>query len=191
MTQLLEKTTDHRTVLQGNWEHFTHLQKGYAEISRARLTFYDEKIEIFMPGEDHAVFTHVIGFLLSIYLIDQGIAFKPTGDKTQEIEGVVSTQADQSYWVERQKKIPDLSIEVVFTSGNTSKLPKYRALGVSEVWFWEDGTLALYHLRQEGYQRIDRSELPGLEALDLELLKRCILIGETDLGQAMKMFRGV
>ncbi|PSB14584.1 hypothetical protein C7B65_26225 [Phormidesmis priestleyi ULC007] len=191
MTQLLDKTTDHRTVLQGNWEHFTHLQKGYEEISRAKLTYYDGTIEIFMPGEDHATFTHVIGFLLSIYLIDQGIAFKPTGDKTQEIEGVVSTQADQSYWLERQKKIPDLSIEVVFTSGNTAKLPKYRALGVSEVWFWEDGTLALYHLREGGYQRIDRSELPGLEGLDLDLLKRCILIGETDLGQALKLFRGV
>ena len=190
MTQTLTKSIDQRTVLQGTWEHFKHLQKGYEEISRAKLAYYDGTIEIFMPGEDHAVFTHVIGFLLSTYLIDQGIAFKPTGDKTQEIEGVVSTQADQSYWVERQKKIPDLSIEVVFTSGNTAKLSKYRALGVTEVWFWEDGTLALYHLRNDGYQRIDRSELPGLEALDLDLLKRCILIGETDLGDAVRMFRG-
>ncbi|MCY7272211.1 MAG: Uma2 family endonuclease [Phormidesmis sp. CAN_BIN44] len=191
MTQLLEKTTDHRTVLQGTWEHFKHLQKGYAEISRAKLSYYDGTIEIFMPGEDHAVFTHVIGFLLSIYLIDQGIAFKPTGDKTQEREGEVSAQADQSYWMGQSKPIPDLAIEVVFTSGNAAKLAKYRALGVSEVWFWEDGTLALYHLRQDGYQRIDRSELPGLESLDLDLLKRCILIGEADLGQALKMFRGV
>jgi len=191
MTQLLEKTTDHRTVLQGTWEHFKHLQKGYEEISRVKLSYYNGTIEILMPGEDHATFTQVIGYLLITFLIDRGIPFKPTGDKTQEREGEVSAQADQSYWLGQSKPIPDLAIEVVFTSGNAAKLPKYRALGVSEVWFWEDGTLALYHLRQEGYQRIDRSELPGLESLDLELLKRCILIGETDLGQALKMFRGV
>ncbi len=190
MTQLLEKTTDHRTVLQGNWEHFKHLQKGFEEISRAKLSYYDGTIEILMPGEDHATFTQVIGFLINIFFIDKGIAFKPTGDKTQEREGEVSTQADQSYWIGQAKPIPDLAIEVVFTSGNAAKLSKYRALGVSEVWFWEDGTLALYHLRNDDYQRIDRSELPGLEALDLDLLKRCILIGETDLGQAFQMFRG-
>ncbi|MCY7322172.1 MAG: Uma2 family endonuclease [Phormidesmis sp. CAN_BIN36] len=190
MTQLLEKTTDHRTVLQGTWEHFKHLQQGFEEISRAKLSYYDGTIEIFMPGEDHAKFTHIIGFLISFFLIDQGIAFSPTGDKTLEREGEVSAQADQSYWVGQSKPIPDLAIEVVFTSGNAAKLSKYRALSVSEVWFWEDGTLALYHLREGGYQRIEHSEIPGLEDLDLDLLKRCILIGETDLGKALRTFRG-
>ena len=189
MTQLLEKTTDQRTVLQGTWEHFKHLQKGYEEISRAKLSYYEGTIEILMPGEDHSTFTQVIGYLIITFMIDQGIAFKPTGDKTQEREGEVSAQADQSYWIEKPKAVPDLAIEVVFTSGNASKLPKYRALGVSEVWFWEDGTLALYHLKDNEYKRIDRSELPGLKDLDLDLLKRCILIGKTDLGQAVKMFR--
>ena len=189
MTQTLTKPTDQRIVLQGTWEHFKHLQKGYEEISRAKLTYYNGTIEILMPGEDHATFTQVIGYLIVTFLIDRGIPFKPTGDKTQEREGEVSAQADQSYWIGSLKPIPDLAIEVVFTSGNAGKLPKYRALGVSEVWFWEDGTLALYHLRQDGYQRIDQSELPGLEALDLDLLKQCILIGETDLGRAVQMFR--
>ncbi len=189
MTQTLTKSTDQRIVLEGTWEHFKHLQKGYEGISRAKLTYYNGTIEILMPGEDHATFAHIIGYLISTFLIDRGIAFKPTGDKTQEREGEVSAQADQSYWIGQQKPVPDLAIEVVFTSGNAAKLPKYRALGVSEVWFWEDGTLALYHLRDDGYQRIDRSELPGLEALDLDLLKRCILVGETDLGRAVQMFR--
>ena len=188
MTQTFTKSTDQRIVLQGTWEHFKHLQKGYEEISRAKLIYYNGTIEILMPGEDHATFTQVIGYLIVTFLIDRGIPFKPTGDKTQEREGEVSAQADQSYWIGQQKPIPDLAIEVVFTSG-AAKLSKYGALGVSEVWFWEDGTLALYHLRQDGYQRINRSELPGLEALDLDLLKRCILVGETDLGRAVQMLR--
>ncbi|HTL89402.1 MAG TPA: Uma2 family endonuclease, partial [Leptolyngbya sp.] len=43
-------------------------------------------------------------------------------------------------------------MEVVFTSGNEGKLTRYQALGVPEVWFWEDGVLKLYHLRETGYQ---------------------------------------
>jgi hypothetical protein len=63
-----------------------------------------------------------------------------------------------------------------------------QAIGVPEVWFWEDGSLALYHLRSDGYERIDRSELDGLRNLDLDVLKRHILMGETDTGKAMPSF---
>lgn len=190
MTQLLTKSTDQRIVLQGTWEHFRHIQQGFEETRGVKLSYYQGTIEILMPGEDHATFSHVIGYLISTFLIDKGITFKPTGDKTQEKKREVSAQADQSYWIDRPKPFPDLAIEVIFTSGNASKLARYRALDVPEVWFWQDGTLALYHLRSDGYEQIERSELPGLEDLDLDLLKRCILIGETDLGQATRLFRG-
>ncbi|MEG4861396.1 Uma2 family endonuclease [Microcoleus sp. K1-B6] len=68
----------------------------------------------------------------------------------------------------------DLSIEVVFTSGNESKLNRYQALGVPEVWLWEDGVFCLYHLRSHGYEKIDQSEI--LPDLDINLLSRCLLI---------------
>jgi hypothetical protein len=61
-------------------------------------------------------------------------------------------------------------------------------LGVTEVWFWEDGTLRLYHLHHDKYDLIQRSELSGLEDLDIELLKRCVLIAETDSSLAMRTF---
>ena len=61
------------------------------------------------------------------------------------------------------------------TSGSPIKLQKYPLMGVPEVWFWEDGTLELYHLREEDYERIASSEM--LPELDLSLLKRCILFG--------------
>ncbi|MEG4506483.1 Uma2 family endonuclease [Microcoleus sp. F6_B4] len=38
-----------------------------------------------------------------------------------------------------KKAIPDLAIEVVFTSGGIDKLQLYKRLGIPEVWFWEDG----------------------------------------------------
>jgi Uma2 family endonuclease len=87
------------------------------------------------------------------------------------------------------KLIPDLSIEVVFTRGGISKLERYKVLGVPEVWFWEDGLLKLYHLEDDSYEPIERSLLPGLSELDLDLLRRCILMAETDAGEAIRAFR--
>ena len=171
------------------WERFKFIQKGFEGSPRVRLFYYDGTIEILMPGEDHETFAHIIGYLVTTFLVEQGIFFKPTGAMTQERSGFVSVQADESYCIESVKPIPDLSIEVVFTSGGISKLERYKALGVSEVWFWEDGLLKIYHLHDGSYEKSDRSQLPGLNNLDIDLMKRCILMAETDSGEAIRAFR--
>lgn len=187
--QLLNKPSDQRIVLPGTWEDFKVLQKLSQETPGVRIAFYQGEIELFMPGEAHEFFSHVIGYLITTFLLIKGVVFKPTGAKTQEKERKASAQADQSYCIGESKPIPDLSIEVVFTSGSATKLVRYQALGVSEVWFWEDGVLKLYRLRDRGYEEITRSELPGLESLDIELLKRCILMAETDFAGAVQLFQ--
>jgi Uma2 family endonuclease len=87
------------------------------------------------------------------------------------------------------KVIPDLAIEVTFTSGNIAKLARYQLLGVVEVWFWEDGLLSLYSLDAGEYRRCDRSQIPQLAALDIDLLTRCILLAETSRLEAARVFK--
>lgn len=188
MTPILLKPPDQRIAIQGTWNHFKLIQQGFEATPGSRLSYYQGTIEILMPGEDHEFFAHVIGYLLTTFLLKTGTAFKPTGAKTQEQEGEVSAQADQSYCIGGSKPIPDLSIEVMFSSGS-HKLTRYKALGVPEVWFWEDGVLTLYHLRQQGYEAIERSELPGLQQLDINLLRRCILMAETEFAEAVQVFQ--
>ena len=72
------------------------------------------------------------------------------------------------------KDIPDLCIEVVITSGIPSKLRKYLLRDVPEVWFWEDGAIAVYCLQNHQYVRMNQSYL--LPNLDLALLCRCLLM---------------
>ena len=188
LTQPSKQETDQRIVLQGTWEKFKLIQQASEDSPGVRLAYYEETIEIFMPGREHEIFSHIIGYLLTTFLLEKGIQFEPTGSMTQEAEEVASAQADESYCIGGSKPIPDLSIEVVFTSGG-NKLARYQALGVPEVWFWQDGVLTLHHLRTTGYERIDRSELAGLDQLDIDLLKRCILIAETDFSQAVQTLR--
>jgi Uma2 family endonuclease len=182
--------TDQQLLLPGRtWDQFKLIQAGFKDFPGARLFYFDGTIEILMPGRDHEVFKGIIALLLGIFFEEVGIEFEPTGSMTQECEAIASVQADESYCIGTSKPIPDLSIEIVFTSGGSNKLQRYQALGVPEVWFWQDGVFALYRLRQSGYEHINRSEIPELATLDIELLTRCVLMGETSRLEAMRQFR--
>lgn len=183
-----QQNADRTRTIQGGWDKFRLIQSAFDETQGIRLFYFDGEIEILMPSKLHEIFSHVLGVLLTNFLAYQGIVFLGMGTADQEKEGISSAQPDQSYCIGKQKKIPDLSIEIVFTSGSAKKLQRYRAIGVPEVWFWEDGVLSLYHLRENGYEKIQQSELEGLRNLDLDILKRHMLMAETDLGGAVRSF---
>lgn len=167
----------HRT-----WAQFKHLQKGFENSVGVRLFYYDGTIEILIPVEAHELFKSLIGFLIELFLFNCDIEFKPTGSMTQEKAGVASAEADESYEIQGFK----LVIEINFISGDTSKLLRYKALDVNEVWIWEDGILSAYHLQAGDYQKVNRSLIPALSTLDLQVMAECILLGETSRLEAGK-----
>ena len=190
MPTVLSSTTDQRVAYgDRTWEQFKLIQQGLEDCPGVRLFYYNRTVEVLMPGRDHEFFKSVIGFLLELFFVEQGIDFYPTGSMDQERQGEAFAQADESYCMGGPKEIPDLSIEVTFTSGNLTKLARYRLLGVPEVWFWEDGLLSLYHLETDGYRRVDRSKISQLANLDIALLTRCILLAQTSRLEAARVFR--
>ena len=104
---------------------------------------------------------------------------------TQTVEKVASAEAATSYEIGELK----LSIEVRVTNASLLKLRTYRALGIHEVWFWEDGVLAIYNLKNDEYEKCNSSQIPELSGIDMAVFNQCILMGETDLIAARKMFR--
>ncbi|PSB52281.1 hypothetical protein C7B67_07580 [filamentous cyanobacterium Phorm 6] len=156
-----------------------------------RLSFLDGVLEIkLMPGEPHETVKKRIAGLLELYLLMAGFDFTPTGSMTLESEtGKVKREADESYKLAPGRRLPDLAIEVVFSSGGIDKLEAYKRLKIPEVWFWEDGLLEVYHLRGEGntlhYEKVSSSE--EVKGIDLDLLLRCInMVNHVD---AIKTFR--
>jgi Uma2 family endonuclease len=172
-----------------NWQQFKLIQAGFAQSRGVRLFYSHNTLEILMPGRNHKVFSRLIGFLIGLYCLENQIEFEPTGSMTQEREGAVSVQADESYCFGSSKPIPDLAIEIVFTSGSVRKLERYQILGVPEVWFWEDGVFTLYRRREDGYSQILASEIPELVNLDIDLLTRCVLMAQTSRLEAANEFR--
>ncbi|MEG4405702.1 Uma2 family endonuclease [Microcoleus sp. MON2_D5] len=156
-----------------------------------RLSFLDGILEIRrMPGEPHETVKKRIAALVELYLLMAGFDFTPTGSMTLESEGVaVKREADESYKLAPGRKLPDLAIEIVFSSGGINQLEAYKRLKIKEVWFWEDGLLEVYHLRGEGntlhYEKVSSSE--EVKGIDLDLLLRCInMVNHVD---AVKTFQ--
>jgi Uma2 family endonuclease len=193
MTQtplLNQPSTDRHLVCGGiTWQQFKLIQAGFAQSPGVRLSFYNGEIEIIMPGREHEFFKTIIGMLIELFCLETALEFEPTGSMTQEKEGEVSAEADESYCFRESKPTPDLVVEVVFTSGTSKKLQRYQVLSVPEVWFWQDGLFSLYHLRGNGYEKISRSEIPELATLNVDLLTRCVLIAQTSRLEAATVFR--
>ena len=156
-----------------------------------RLSFLDGVLEIkLMPGEPHETVKKRIAALVELYLLMAGFDFTPTGSMTLESEtGKVKREADKSYKLAPGRRLPDLAIEVVFSSGGINQLEAYKRLKIKEVWFWEDGLLEVYHLRGEAntlyYEKVSSSE--EVKGIDLDLLLRCInMVNHVD---AVKTFQ--
>jgi Uma2 family endonuclease len=174
-----------RMIILGGWQQYELLRQGCEKSKRIKLAYYDGEIEIIMPGQFHELFKTIIGMLIEAYLIDRRIEFLPTGSMTQKVEQVAAVEADESYVIGQFK----LSIEVTVTSGDISKLRIYKELDIHEVWFWDDGVLVIYHLNDDGYERVIQSQIPELQSIDWTVLSNCILMGETSRIQAIETFR--
>ena len=179
-------TGDVRTIQRGKtWAQFEHLQKGFEHTRGVKFFYYNGTIEILMPGAAHELFKKIIAILIEVFLLDRSIEFEPTGSMTQKREGTAAAEADESYEIQGSK----LCVEINFTSGDESKLNCYQELEIDEVWFWEDGALAVYHLESAGYQQVSSSQIPALASIDLGIMAQCILIGETSRIGAVERFR--
>lgn len=156
-----------------------------------RLSFLNGVLEIRRrSGEPQEIIKERIGALVEQYLLMAGFDFTPTGSMTLESEtGKVKREADESYKLAPDRRLTDLAIEIVFSSGGIDKLEAYKRLKIPELWFWEDGLLEVYHLRGEGdglhYEKISSSE--EVQGIDLDLLLRCMnMVNHVD---AIKTFQ--
>jgi len=175
MVQSLERNCDRHFAHEAiSWQQFKSIQIGFENVPNLRLIYCEGILELMGIGKAHEMYTSLLGSLLTAYFEICGIEFFPSGSYSQIIPNVTEFQADLSYCLGTDKDIPDLCIEVVITSGIPSKLRKYLLRDVPEVWFWEDGAIAVYCLQNHQYVRMNQSDL--LPNLDLALLCRCLLM---------------
>ncbi|MBG1262806.1 Uma2 family endonuclease [Nostoc commune] len=178
--QTLDKITtleEQRFLLPGHytWEEFEKLEALTADAPGLRITYLDGCVEFMTLGEQHEMLKKVIAILLEAYFFEKGINFIPVGSATRRAKKKgASFEPDESYYLGEKKENPDLAIEVNITSGSINKLEKYKRFNITEVWFWENNQISVYHLTNDNYEQIAHSQL--LPDLDINLLVRCVLM---------------
>jgi len=156
------------------WEKFEQIETIFQDIEGLRFIYLDGELEIIMsPSQAHEDAKSTIGLLLEAYMRAKKIRFYTRGSATlgnKEITG--RKEPDESYNLYTKKDIPDLIIEVIVTSGDINILEIYRRISIPEVWFYEDGLLTVYSLKNSRYFKVNKSEL--LPELNLETLTKYI-----------------
>jgi Uma2 family endonuclease len=170
-----------------SWLEYETLLDQLGDSLKFKLKYWDGVLELMSPSRNHEIIKSRIGDLLSIYFLEKNIWYCPTGSTTFKSKTKqAGIEPDESYCLVNDKDFPDLAIEVNISSGGLDKLAVYQALGVREVWFWENNDIFIYHLVNNvqnendlihGYQLVNQSViLPGL---NLDLLRECLSMNDT------------
>jgi len=160
-----------------SWEHYEALVAMRGESSRPRIAYLKGAVELMSPGTAHETDKKRLARLIEAWSEEAEIDLDGVGSWTLENEELErAVEPDECYIVcDRHKttpKVPDFAIEVIYTSGCIDKLEIYRALGVREVWLWEDDALAFHVLRGSRYVKAQRSTL--VPTLDPKLIARFV-----------------
>ncbi|WP_133510945.1 Uma2 family endonuclease [Candidatus Thiosymbion oneisti] len=158
------------------WEDYERLVAARGDQCGVRVTYLEGELELMAPSIHHESLKTRLARLVEAYAETVGIELEGYGSWTVKSEPQArGFEADECYVIgpiEELPEIPDIAIEVVWTSGGIDKLEVYRGLGVPEVWAWQAGSLRFFLLQGDGYLTGTRSRL--LPDLDPALIARCM-----------------
>ncbi|HUH05439.1 MAG TPA: Uma2 family endonuclease, partial [Kofleriaceae bacterium] len=152
-----------------SWNGYETLLDLRGERPVPRLVYLEGTLELMSPSVHHEKIAKMLARLIEAYADERDLplnGFKSWTVRREESRR--GAEPDECYTLGADKMVPDLAIEVVWTSGGLDKLEVYRELGVGELWFWQDDEISVYVLRGDCYQQVERSEL--LPELDLAAL---------------------
>lgn len=182
-------TADQRLVRYGiSWSHFEAQLELRGDVSTPRMAYLEGAMELMTPSRDHERIKSFIGALIEAYALERSIELSPYGGWTlREAPRLAGIEPDECYIVgaDQSPQIPDLAIEVRWTSGGLDKLEIYRRLEVGEVWFWRDDRIEVFVLDGGEYEEVGSSRL--FPDLDVQLL--CSMLSYPTLTAAIRAFR--
>ncbi len=197
MTKTLLKP-ESTTVLNGvRWETYQGLALDLGENPSKTLTYDQGILEIMTPLPEHEINKGFLGRLVQATTEVLGIDILSLCSTTLSREDLQKgIEPDKCYYITNEALMrgkinfdfkvdptPDLAIEIDITSSSLNRLSIYQALGVGEIWRFDDQDLFIYCLEEGGYKEHEFSQvLPILsKSLILRFLKRRGETGENTL----------
>ncbi len=181
---------DQVVVLRGiSWAQYDAIHRAKGDERSPVIAYLDGELEVVTTSMRHEFVKTLLARLIEVYAEETDLRFNGYGMATFRKKAKrAGAEPDECYILRKGGKVPDLVIEIVFTSGGVDKLEIYRRLGVAEVWFWIDGKILVYRLVDGAYQ--ERIASVALPALDLGAVERIVATTEDDeQTDAVRLFR--
>ncbi len=170
------------------WAHFEAIVALRGERSSPRVAYLEGALEFMRPSRHHERIKSLLGSLVVAFAEERSLSLSSYGSWTlRDASGESAVEPDDCFIVgpDQSRERPDLAIEVEWTYGGIDRLEIYRRLGVPEVWWWRDGSVAIHTLSSGRYALAQESRiLPGFP-----MARAAELIDAPSLTDAIREFR--
>lgn len=149
-----------------SWSDYQRMMELRHGGSVPRMAYLEGFVELMSPSRAHETLKSTIGRLIEAWCLHHDIDFGIFGSWTlenKELERGVEPDECYCFGGVEEPTRPDLAIEVIWTSGGLDKREIYQALGVPELWFWQDNQFSIFVLEGAHYVEHQKSRvLPGI-----------------------------
>ena len=155
------------TIPQISWQEFELILQQLGENRSARLIYSKGSLEIMVPLPEHEKPKELISDIVKILLRITGRKYEPFGSTTFKKEGIAGVEPDACFYIQNYQCMigrrrlqvddppPDLAIEVDVIS--KTAIEAYEAIGVPELWVYDNGRLTIYLLCNSKYSQSEIS----------------------------------
>jgi Uma2 family endonuclease len=175
-----------------SWQEFEAILEDLGERRASRVAYDNGTLEIMTPLPEYETNKVLIGDLVKILLEELDIEFWPLGSTTFKNEEMVKgIEPDDCFYIQNEAAVrgkkrldltvdppPDLALEIDVTSRTHPSI--YEALGVPELWRFENEKLQINVLREGKYIKCEYSpnfsNLPLIEIIP-QYLNQSIALG--------------
>lgn len=184
-----------------SWQEFEAILEDLGEHRGSRVAYDDGTLEIMTPLPEHETSKELVSDLVKALLEELDIEFCPLGSTTFKNEEMnKGIEPDNCFYIQNETAVrgknrldltvdppPDLALEIDVTSRTHPSI--YEALGVPELWRFENGKLQINVLREGQYIKCESSpNFPNFPLIEVipQYLSQCRTLGRN---KTMKTFR--
>lgn len=163
---------DQRVVLHNvSWETYHRLLEERGEDRVPRFVYDRGELEIVSPSAEHERVGYYVGLIVAMFAREARVGVYGVGSTTFRREDLArGFEPDLAFYTSNRGQVrgksrlslevdppPDLVVEIDVTHLSLDKLSMYAAVGVPEVWRYEENRFEILWLRDRDYERSDTS----------------------------------
>ncbi|PZD74766.1 hypothetical protein C1752_00745 [Acaryochloris thomasi RCC1774] len=164
-----------------SWNAYLALLSELGNNRATRIAYDNGVLEIRMPGPRHEVINRVLAAIISALAEEMDSEFNSLGSVTLNQQKLAKgIEPDSCFYIQNARAgqgietdlsldpPPDLALEVDIANPSDSKLPVYLALGVPEVWLYQQESIVIKCLQNGKYEDLQMSQaFPNVSAVQL------------------------